>query len=61
MIQVELTVLVHLFYLMGQKQEYPKGDIAILTNALDQWQKNEVFNAWRQGKESMLTPPDSTV
>lgn len=54
MIQVELSVLVHMFYLMGQREEYPKGDTAVLVNSLDQWQKNELFNSWRKGKEESL-------
>lgn len=54
MIQVELSVLTQLFFLLGTKQEYPKGDTALLVNNLDQWQKNELFNAWREGKEQSL-------
>lgn len=51
MVHVELSVLVTLFYLLGQKKEYPKGDTAVMLNSLDLWQKNELFNAWRKGKE----------
>ena len=54
MIQVELSVLVQLFFLMGTRQEFPKGDTATLVNNLDVWQKNELFNAWREGKEQSL-------
>lgn len=54
MIQVELSVLIQLFFLLGTKQEYPKGDTAVLVNSLDIWQKNELFNAWREGKEQSL-------
>lgn len=51
MIQVELSVLITLFYMLGQRNEYPKGETATLFNSLDQWQRNELSNAFRKGKE----------
>ncbi|WEM33070.1 hypothetical protein EJP02_009 [Escherichia phage EJP2] len=51
MIHVELSTIKELFYKLGQAGEYPTNDTARLFNSLDNWQKGELSEAWRQGKE----------
>lgn len=50
MVQVDLAVLVALFYMLGEKHQYPQGDVAVLYNSLDTWQKNELNNSFVKGK-----------
>ncbi|AFA44622.1 hypothetical protein [Klebsiella phage phiKp_21] len=49
MIQCELSVLITLFYMLGQKKQDISGDNALLYQSLDQWQRSELSNAWAKG------------
>ena len=46
MIQCELSVLITLFYMLGQKKQYISGDNALLYQSLD---RSELSNAWAKG------------